>query len=169
MNRYPERFKRLVLVASNPCFVQRDNWSAGVAAEVFSGFADGFIENWQATIRRFLGLQMFGAAQARTHIRHISGLLVNGGEPHPDALRFGLESLLVLDVREELSQIKVPVMMVLGGRDKLVPVSLAAELTQINPQIRVECLAHSAHAPFLSHLDDVAGLIREFVRPSSPG
>ena len=165
---YPERFSGLILVASNPCFVQREDWTAAVDSSVFKGFADAFIDNWQATIRRFLGLQMFGVDNVRAQIRHISQLLIKGGEPHPDALRFGLDLLLTQDVRDELSQIKVPVMVVLGKRDKLVPISLANELTQINAKIRVECLAHSAHAPFLSHLDDFAGLIHEFVIPASP-
>ena len=168
VNRYPDRYKRLILVASNPCFVQRDDWSSAVESWVFTGFADDFIDNWPATIRRFLGLQMHGVDDVRNRIRMIAKLLVDGGAPNPDALRFGLELLLNEDAREELRQLKVPVMVILGNRDKLVPISLATELSQINPRIRVECLAHSAHAPFLSHLEDFAGLISEFVKPSPP-
>ena len=169
VNRYPEKFNKLVLVSCNPCFVQRADWQPAVDASVFAEFSASLIDNWSATIRRFIGLQMFGVDQARSLIRQISELLVKGGAPDPQAMRFGLELLLQLDSRQELKKVNVPVMQILGQRDTLVPIKLAKQLPLINPAIRVECVARSAHAPFLSHSDLFAGLIREFVKPSSTG
>ncbi|MBT3205913.1 MAG: pimeloyl-ACP methyl ester esterase BioH [Gammaproteobacteria bacterium] len=167
VNRYPEKFNKLILVSCNPCFVQRPDWQTAVDASVFAEFSASLIENWRLTIRRFLGLQMYGVDQARTLIRQISELLIKGGVPDPEAMQFGLDLLLQLDARNELQEIKVPVMEILGQRDTLVPAELADQLPLINPEIRVECLARSAHAPFLSNSDLFAGLIREFVKPSS--
>jgi len=110
VNRYPEKFNKLVLVSCNPCFVQRENWQTAVDADVFAEFSASLIDNWKLTIRRFLGLQMHGVDQARSLIRQISELLVNGGEPDPEAMRFGLDLLLKLDARNELKQVEVPLM-----------------------------------------------------------
>mgnify|MGYP002640928165 FL=1 len=169
VSRYPQKFKKLILVSCNPCFVQRENWSTAVQASVFAEFSASLEDNWQATIRRFLGLQMLGVDSARSLIRQISELLLNGGEPDPSAMKFGLDLLLSHDARTVLQEIEVPVLEILGQRDTLVPVRLAAQLPLINPAIRVECLARSAHAPFLSHSDLFAELIREFVKPTTTG
>ncbi len=167
--RYPDKFNRLILLASNPCFVYRDDWPGGMPATVFNEFAESLLENWQATIRRFIGLQMHGVAQARSLIRSISELLQQGGEPDIEVLRFGLALLLQRDMRSELGELTVPVMAVLGERDKLVPASLAQQLPQLNPAIRVECLARSAHAPFLSDSENVEKLIDRFIASTAPG
>lgn len=169
VHRYPDKFSKLILVSSNPCFVQREDWLTAVAESVFTEFSAELVANWQTTIKRFLGLQMFGVDSARSLIRQISALLLSGGEPDPDAMKAGLDLLVSMDARNILADIHVPVMAVLGQRDKLVPVQLAQQLPLINPSIRVECLARSAHAPFLSHSHLFAELIREFVKPTTTG
>ncbi|MBC8209818.1 MAG: pimeloyl-ACP methyl ester esterase BioH [Gammaproteobacteria bacterium] len=164
---YPERFKKLMLLSCNPCFVQRKNWLTAVEAAVFSEFSKQLEGDFRATIRRFLGLQVRGSAQARQLIRKIAELLMQGGVPSSEAMKFGLELLLRHDAREELAAQEVPVLAILGQHDTLVPVTLAPQLHRVNPSIRVECLAHAAHAPFLSHTDKVADLISEFIKPAT--
>ena len=164
---YPQRFKKLLLLSCNPCFVQRSDWRPAVDASVFNTFSNDLGDDWRATIRRFLGLQVRGSGQARQLIRQISELLMQGGAPNPEAMRFGLELLLKHDARNELAELEVPVMSILGQNDTLVPVELAQQLHLVNHLIRVECLARSAHAPFLSHTDKVADLISEFIKPAT--
>jgi pimeloyl-[acyl-carrier protein] methyl ester esterase len=165
---YPQRFTRLILLNSNPCFVQRDDWLCAVKAEVFEQFAASLAAGWQATIRRFLALQMRGNEHARQLVRQITQLLIEGGEPHPDVLPFGLKLLLECDARTELAALAVPVMHILGERDTLVPACVGEQIHRTSPSIRVECLARCAHAPFLSHSDLVISLIREFAQSSPP-
>jgi len=169
VQRWPEKFSRLVLLSSNPCFVQRTGWSCAVERKVFEEFSSALIADWQVTIKRFIGLQLHGIPQARDLIRQVAGLLVKGGRPDPQALRFGLKLLLEFDARAELATIQQPVMAILGARDQLVPKCLAREFPLINPQIRVECLAQSAHAPFVSHPESIAQLLRGFIKPASFG
>ncbi len=164
--KHPQKFPRLILSNCNPCFVQKPGWPCAVAAAVFNEFSQSLIENWSATIKRFMGLQMHGVEQARDLIRQISALLISGGEPDPDALRQGLELLLRLDARSTLVALPQPVLSILGERDRLAPKCLAQQLALINPQIRVECLAQSAHAPFVSHPVLFSELLREFIKPS---
>ena len=165
---YPQQFKKLVLVANNPCFVQRADWPCAVEQQVFDEFSSDLMVDWQATMRRFIGLQIHGMENARQMIRRISDLLVRGGAPQPQSLALGLDLLLNHDARAELASIKQPVMTILGRRDKLVPACVAEQIPLINPEIRVECLARSAHAPFISHAEPVAELLREFIESASP-
>jgi pimeloyl-[acyl-carrier protein] methyl ester esterase len=167
--RSPGRFSGLLLVASNPCFVQRDGWRAAMPREMFVEFADSLAADWQATIRRFIGLQLHGADNARELIRIITTLVTAGGAPDPRALEFGLRLLSDVDMRNELANLAIPTLAILGRRDKLVPASLGQQLALLNPSIRVECLARSAHAPFLSHEAEFTGLLDEFVESTQAG
>ncbi len=168
-HRYPERFSHLLLVASNPRFVQQPDWPAAVPRQVFDEFATSLSGDWKSTIKRFVGLQLHGADQARQLIRQVTSLLYEGGEPRPEALGKGLDLLLTHDTREPLSHLQQPVMLVLGRRDTLVPISLLEQIHRVNSAIRVECFPHSAHVPFVSHPQQFADLLREFTQSSSTG
>lgn len=111
------------------------------------------------TIKRFLSLQMHGSDNARLLIRNLMERLQVGGEPDPEALQFGLDLLKQTDSRELLATLELPIKMILGERDQLVPGSLAKEIIKVNPQIQVESLATAAHAPFLSHSTQFLAMI----------
>jgi len=148
---FPQKFSELILVAFNPCFVERDAWSCAVSSQVFNQFSDDLRAGWRATINRFLTLQMLGVDNARTLVRELTSLLFQIGEPQAEVLQAGLELLLHHDARQEIAKLKLPVKLILGERDSLVPVSLATEIVHLNSRIQVKCLAGAAHAPFLSH------------------
>lgn len=147
----PGKFSQLLLVCCNPCFVRRTGWQCAVDAQVFDAFSQDLRRGWRMTIKRFLSLQMHGSDNARLLIRNLMERLQVGGEPDPEALQFGLDLLKQTDSRELLATLELPIKMILGERDQLVPGSLAKEIIKVNPQIQVESLATAAHAPFLSH------------------
>ncbi len=170
--RYPRRFPGLMLVASNPCFVQRADWACAVDPQLFDAFAAELIEDWQATIRRFIGLQLQGDRGQRALIRQVTQALQEGGAPQPQALRAGLELLKQRDARDSMKRLAgqgYPLSVLLGGLDRLVPPCLAAELTGLAPTIGVECWPRSAHAPFLSDTDAFAAWIRRSAESAPPG
>lgn len=151
LRQKPKQFSRLLLVCCNPCFVRRADWTCAIDAIVFDEFADNLNKGWQATIKRFLAIQMHGNAQARHLIRDVTMGLQASGAPNTAALKFGLDLLKQHDMRDLLAELDLPMKMILGGCDALVPVSLTEEIYHVNPKIEVESLATAAHAPFLSH------------------
>ena len=159
LRQNPGQFKRLVLISSNPCFVQRPDWPCGVKESVFNDFAMEFDQGWAATIRRFLSLQMLGNENARRLIRDLMVQIENTGEPDAQALKFGLDLLKNADTRPILARCEIPIQMILGQRDALVPSSLALEIGKVNAKIQVDSIATAAHAPFLSHTSQVASTI----------
>jgi pimeloyl-[acyl-carrier protein] methyl ester esterase len=156
----PARFSRLILVCSNPCFVTRPDWPCAVSESVFDDFAGELGKGWATTIRRFLSLQMLGNVQARRYSRELMSLLETGGEPDLAALEFGLQLLKTRDCRPALAGMDLPIQMILGRRDALVPYKLAEEIRKVNSKIQVESIAAAAHAPFLSHPDQFASMIQ---------
>lgn len=148
---YPERVAGLFLVASNPCFVRKPDWQAGVSEEVFGAFSASLEENVDATIKRFLALQVRGSATAMQTVRQLQQSLQQRGSADIEALRLGLDILSGSDFRRELSMLDKPVSWLLGARDALVPVALAEKLATLNPGINIIIDKEAAHAPFISH------------------
>jgi pimeloyl-[acyl-carrier protein] methyl ester esterase len=151
IRQQPDQFSRVFLACFNPCFVQRDDWPCAVQPEVFDEFSRNLENGWDITVSRFLALQMHGVNNSRVLIREVMSSLKSLGEPDSQALEFGLRLMKQQDMRVLLANIGIPVKVILGGRDALVPRELAKEIIQLNPQIKVESLASAAHAPFLSH------------------
>ncbi|MGK0398434.1 MAG: pimeloyl-[acyl-carrier protein] methyl ester esterase [Gammaproteobacteria bacterium] len=155
----PSRFSRLILMCSNPCFVSRENWPFAVDESVFDDFSQSLQQGWRHTIKHFLTLQMLGHSNARQLVRDLMIKLEQSGEPDPAALRFGLDLLKSADNRLVLSQLEIPIQMIFGRLDALVPVSITKEISEINTQIQVELLLDAAHAPFLSNTAQIASII----------
>ena len=159
---YPERIAGLFMVASNPCFVRKDDWQCAVEEDVFKLFADSLTENVDATIKRFLALQVKGSGLAMSTIRELQQSLQQRGRPSLEALKCGLDILSTTDLRIELPYLNCPVTWLLGGRDALVPVSLAGALKTLQPNIKNIIEKEAAHAPFISHPENFASALIDF-------
>ena len=98
--RYPERVSALLLVASNPSFARRDDWSCAMPSEQLQQFRDFYEEDPEGTLIRFLSLQCRGSRRMKEDIRFLQEILYLQGLPAPQALRAGLRLLAEVDVRE---------------------------------------------------------------------
>jgi pimeloyl-[acyl-carrier protein] methyl ester esterase len=159
---YPERVAGLFMVASTPCFVRKHDWPCAVEEEVFQLFAESLTENVDATIKRFLALQVKGSGVAMSTIRELQQSLQQRGRPSLEALKSGLNILATTDLRSELAYLNCPITWLLGGRDALVPVSLAEALKILQPTINVLIEKEAAHAPFISHPENFASALIDF-------
>lgn len=159
---YPERVAGLFLVAANPCFVRKDDWPCAVEEDVFKLFAESLTENVDATIKRFLALQVKGSGVAMSTVRELQQTLQQRGRPSIEALKCGLDILATTDLRAELPHLNCPVTWLLGGRDALVPASLAGALKTLQPNINVLIEKQAAHAPFISHPENFTRALIDF-------
>ncbi|MFA6013800.1 MAG: pimeloyl-ACP methyl ester esterase BioH [Gallionellaceae bacterium] len=167
--REPAKVQRLILVASTPCFVQRQNWLTGMAADVFEKFAVELEQNHAATLRRFIALQLRGSENERELLVQLRERLFSRGEPDIIALRAGLQVLNELDLRAELAYIAQPTLVVAGERDKLTPPQASHYLAETLPAAQLLEIPGAAHAPFLSHPDIFVGAVNDFLKKSRAG
>lgn len=162
----PERIQKLVLVASTPSFVQRDDWPHAMDVKTLSLFASSLLQNPHQTLERFLSLQVRGDESARETLRLLRQELVQRPEAIPIALEHGLDLLLNVDLRDELPEIKCPILWLLGERDTLIPVGVGEELEPLVPDADILILDGCAHAPFLSHTEQSLRSFSAFIGAS---
>jgi pimeloyl-[acyl-carrier protein] methyl ester esterase len=151
--REPEKVNRLIVVASTPCFAERENWSFGMERIVLEKFAAELEQNHAVTLRRFISLQLRGSENERELLAILRERLFSRGEPVMQALRAGLNILSDVDLRGELPGITQRTLVIAGERDKLTPPEASRYMAQAIPSARLVEVKGAAHAPFLSHPD----------------
>jgi pimeloyl-[acyl-carrier protein] methyl ester esterase len=160
--RFPGRVSSLALLAGNPLFVQTETWP-GMEARLLDAFADGVSENCQATLLRFLSLQVNGLANCKVLLKELKASVFECDAPDQQTLLGGLEILKKLDLRPAFSRLTCPVSVILGGKDLLIPASIADQLPQLNANCEVHILDASGHVPFLSHQQEVLAIVSRFL------
>jgi pimeloyl-[acyl-carrier protein] methyl ester esterase len=162
--REPEQVRRLILVASTPCFVRRPDWECAMAAETLAQFATALQQDHAQTLRRFLALQVRGSDNERELLAGLREALFSRGEPDMTALQSGLEILRDCDLRESLHEVAQPTLVIAGERDTLTPPQASQYMATQMPDARLAMIAGAAHAPFLSHPEMVTDAVNSFLK-----
>ncbi|MEX1201152.1 MAG: pimeloyl-ACP methyl ester esterase BioH [Methylophaga sp.] len=162
-NAYPERVQQLIMLAATPKFVADDNWQTAMPVETFKAFSESLEQDPAQLMQSFLTLMARGAQFARDTIQILQEDVIQGHAAHPNALREGLNCLERFDGRQMLADLAMPVNVLLGERDNLIPAELAAELKILKPDINCQVVQGAGHAPFISHPAQSAALIKNMI------
>ncbi|EIC23318.1 pimeloyl-ACP methyl ester esterase BioH [Thiorhodovibrio frisius] len=158
-----KRVKALILISSTPRFTRAVDWQVAMPEETLAQFHSTLLEDTNATLQRFLTLQVRGSDEAPKLLKQLRLALKTAPVAQPEALGIGLDLLRDEDLRGPLPDIRQPTLWLFGERDTLVPAAVAKRITILHPQAQVECLQGAGHAPFLSHAQAVSELIHGFL------
>lgn len=159
----PERVRGLCLVTATPRFTRAPDWPHAMPMGTLDHFHQALLADPQATLERFLALQVKGGEAPREQLRSLRGRLAEQPPAHPEALATGLGLLRETDLRAELAQLRSPNLWLFGERDTLVPAGCAGALPDLLGDARIACIPGAAHAPFLSHPDASLRLLEDFL------
>ncbi len=160
---YSDSVQQLILLAATPKFVVDDSWQPAMPVDTFNEFSKSLTQDPATLMQSFLLLLARGAQFARDTIQILQDDVMLGHAAHPDALREGLNYLECFDGRQMLADLKVPVSVLLGERDNLIPTELATELMILKPDINCQVLQGAGHAPFISHPAQSATMIKSMI------
>lgn len=154
------RCSGLVSLASNSCFVARQDWPCAMPADSFRDFRDGCARDPAQTLKRFGLLCSQGAKDPRGLARRLAA----DDSPLPaEALLAGLHVLGALDTRAALQAFSGPQLHLFAGGDGLVPYSAASALLALLPDVEVGVLEQASHAFVLERPHEVATSICAFL------
>jgi pimeloyl-[acyl-carrier protein] methyl ester esterase len=162
---YPDLVRRLVLVGSTPCFVNKTGWESGMAPEVFSSFASSVDSDYHKTMTQFLTLQCMGSKDSRDTVKLLRKKFAERPVPTTQTLRKALQILLDTDLREEIEFLRKPTLLIHGDRDTLAPVQAAHWMMKNLPAGYLRVMAGASHAPFLSHQEAFIEALVQFLEP----
>jgi pimeloyl-[acyl-carrier protein] methyl ester esterase len=154
---------RLILVGTNPCFIQKPDWPHAMPEEELAQFAASLRDDYRSTLQRFLAVQSRGSASAREELRGLREALFAHGDPDPRALAGGLEILRGADLRPALRRIAQPTLVLHGARDTLAPLAAAEYTAAQLPNGTLAVIEGAGHAPFLSHPEQFLAAVEMFL------
>ncbi len=160
----PEAVHKLVTVSSNPKFVQSDDWQYAMQANIMDSFCRFLEEDYQGTIIRFLAIQAMGSETQKEDIKYLKDTVFLHGIPATKALREGLAMLNDIDLREKLSDLKMPTMRFYGRLDSLVPNKVAEKVKLLHPDSDYKIYRKSSHAPFLTNRTEFTQDLVDFLK-----
>ena len=160
---YPDIVRKLVLIGSTPCFVNKSDWLLGVTPEVFKGFASNVNADYQNTMMQFLTLQCMGASDTKSTVRQLRKKFAERPVPTTQTMQKALNILLDTDLRTEVNNIRKSTLLIHGDRDTLAPVQAAHWMMQNLPKAYLRVISGASHAPFLSHSEQCIEALVDFL------
>jgi pimeloyl-[acyl-carrier protein] methyl ester esterase len=159
---HPGKIARLILVATTPRFVQTYDWVSAMGAADLTAFGEALLADPVVTLQRFLSLQTRGMPGQKALLQRLRQTLLAAPAPDRAALAAGLAMLRDTDLRDELARLSQPTLVLHGALDTLTPPGAGAWLAHTLRAAQYVEFERAAHAPHLSHLDEVADAIGAF-------
>lgn len=155
------RPRAVVLVAATPCFAAREGWRHGVPTAHLEAFRDALARDYAGTLRRFMLMLSGDPAACRRRAGRTAAACAARGAPAATVLAGGLALLRDADLRCGLQGLTMPVTVVHGARDAVVPPQAGGWLAQNLPQARLVEIPGAGHAPFMDAPDVFCALLEE--------
>ena len=147
--------KALVLLASSPCFLKKQDWQHGVEPDEFNQLVSQLSKDKIKTLQTFAGLVAMGEKYPRQTINELNEHLVSD-VPEQEILMSGLEILRDEDLRQNLVKLHCPIGMIFGENDVLMKRSVGRDMQVLRPDIHTIQIPETGHAPFLSRPRETA-------------
>jgi len=152
--QYPECIRQLVLFNSTPLFCQHASWRHGSKPEWLHHIQHAVQHHDMNMMNRFFALMFHQTNISRRTYQHIARHAVDKQHPpSPNALLHGLNILEQWDLREVLTQITQPTLLIHGEQDAVIPVEASQYMAQHLPHATHHIIAGAGHAPFLTHAE----------------
>lgn len=155
--RYPQKIRKLVLIASTPQFLSSETWSFGVRPAALKLLQKNIEKNLAAGLESFL--QTAAAGPEKNILYQIQKDLENT----PETAAFYLKFLAGFSNLENLNQIRQPVLILAGLKDGLCPYPAQNQLFERIPNSKLIGITEAGHFPFLTHRELVEKQIGLFL------
>jgi len=158
---HPKHTLGVISVASSPCFIKKENWP-GIKKNTAYSFYIDLKTRYYKTISNFLNLQKIDSKQCVQDINILNNILLAETQPSLKLLENSLEMILLIDLRLDVTFIKVPMLRIYGALDNLVPKKIVSILDKKWPKTNSIIIEKASHAPFISHKNKFCSILLNF-------
>ena len=162
---YPEKVKSLTLCATFAKLFAAPDYDVGLRQSALHKMLPLFQDDYPKHMRQFLELQLLHTPKRQAVIEAVLPDVLRNGTPQ--GMADALTAIEYADMRPLLAGIRCPTLLIFGGKDALTPVRMGQYLQQHLPNARLHIIDKAAHAPFISHSDEVAALLLAHIRQSA--
>lgn len=160
------RVRKAVLISTVvPLLLKTEDHEAGVPREVFDGMIAGLQKDRPAFLTEF-GNQFFSiSGENRTVSKEIQNWMHQLAiVASPRATTECVRSFSETNFRTDLSVISIPVLIIHGNDDKIVPIDITSDVTSsLLPNSEYHVIEGASHGLFLSHKDEINKLLLNFL------
>lgn len=157
--------QKLLLVSTTPCFCRTDDWQHGLPKTQVKALERNLGRAYEKTLGDFFNLQFVGEELSKQRYRQILTFSVRSS--CLPTLKNACKSLSILsgaDLRHVLADIKLPVLVMHGELDQIVPVAAGAYLADKFPNAEFCRMPAIGHAPFFSCPEETASRWLNFLQ-----
>lgn len=158
------RVSSVILLASTPCFVKKTDWPHGVNKWQINRMSRHLrdVAGTQKVLRDFSTIIAMGDMAPRKTAACLQTLL-STNNADVSSLQQGLEILGESDLREDLRHLACRVVMLLAENDRLIAKTTGAAIKEFCPELILDFIRQSGHAPFISELHQTAALLNHYL------
>ncbi len=158
------RLAGLVLVGGTPRFTAADDYPHGKPPVEVKGLEVRLRRDYQKTMGEFFkGMFAEGEMDAAQYQRIVHEIVMGGRSPDPDAARQSLQILSAADLREQLTSIDRPVLLIHGDLDTICPAAASVYMAKRLPMATLALMEGCGHAPFMTRPQQFNELVLSFL------
>jgi len=157
-HQYPEKIKKLILIASTPCFTEKKDW-AGINLAEQEKFRALLNLSPERISQRFLSLVSY-PEPLQESLRPYLDLSLNLSS-HLASDQTALDFLFKSDLREIYKKLDLPIFYLFGEQDAIIQSSHTHQLLKLNQRASIHVIPHASHLPFISHPQESFQWLRE--------
>lgn len=155
----PERFRHLVLVAPNPCFLRDGAYDGGLSREELDQILRSLESNFEAWARTMAPLIM--GAPERPELG--AELAASFCRTKPEIAKQFAHVTFLSDHRLDFARLKVPSLILQSAEDLIAPVSVGQFLRREIPGSELTVLRARGHCPHVSAAEVTAAAIEGYL------
>jgi len=170
MELLPESCKKLVLISSTARFCSDEGYPCGTHEKILKRMILQLKRNPDAVLEEFFKNVHFPHKESRRSILlrsdRMTGSSPSTEQDAPSTLAdlvAGLEYLLASDVRKIVPNIGIPVLLLHGADDRIIPAAAASWLHTHLPDSRLKIFENDGHALPAHHFTDIMNEISRFL------
>ncbi len=157
-------FNGLILIGATPCFTKRKNFPWAQPKNVVNKMIEDMKKNPKKTMKRFYKLNF---TQEELKTERVLGFVNKYNQLKPgfqfDEMAIGLKALLNTDLRDGLSLIDIPTLIVHGERDQICPLGAANYLANKIKKAELHIFKKAGHAPFITEPKKFNQQLQKFI------